>query len=85
MKTYPMPINFDGAKFATRYGLNALAGDFWSDGESLHVPDGLPDDPPIFEAPDPLLPTITSQIETLILPPNLALLKTILFRLAKGA
>jgi hypothetical protein len=52
MKTYPMPANFDGAKFAARYGLNALARDFWCDGLNLHVPDNLPDDPPIFEAPD---------------------------------
>jgi len=52
MKTYPMPNVFDGAKFAVRYGLSAIHGDFWSDGVLLHVPDGLPDDPPIFEAPD---------------------------------
>ena len=55
MKIYQIPINFDGAKFADRYGLNPMT-DFWSDGINLHVPDGLPDDPPIFDPPDPFVP-----------------------------
>ena len=56
MKIYPKPTAFDGAKFAARYGLNAIRGDFWDDGNGfLHVPDGLPDDPPIFDPPDPVV------------------------------
>lgn len=50
MKTYPMPVSFDGAKFALRYGLGPF--DFWNVGPNIVVPDGLPDDPPIFDAPD---------------------------------
>ncbi len=53
MKTYPMPKDFSGTKFAARYGLDPLKPDFWSDGKLLYVPDNLPDDPPIFEPPDP--------------------------------
>ena len=58
MKTYPMPTNFDGAKFALRYGLSLvkIPPDFWSSSGLLYVPDNLPDDPPIFEAPDPIIP-----------------------------
>jgi hypothetical protein len=58
MKTYPMPAQFDGAKFALRYGLHPgpTDPDFWSAGGFLHVPEDLPDDPPIFEAPNPPQP-----------------------------
>jgi len=55
MKTYPAPASFDGAKFAARYGLvlSLSAPAFWIDADNLiHVPDGLPDDPPIFDPPD---------------------------------
>lgn len=52
MKTYPAPANFSGAKLAARYGLNSMK-DFWVSNGLIYVPDGLPDDPPIFEAPDP--------------------------------
>ena len=53
MKRYSLPPQFDGEKFSARYGLNAVAGDFFVDGDGmLCVPDNLPDDPPIFEAPD---------------------------------
>lgn len=52
MKKYPLPAQFSGTKFAARYGISSLAGDFWSDGVWIYVPDNLPDDPPIFEAPD---------------------------------
>jgi len=55
-KKYPMPDNFSGRKFAARYGLDTMGNDFWSDGVFLYVPDNLPDDPPIFEHPDPLPP-----------------------------
>lgn len=56
MATYPKPEQFDGGKFAVRYGLNPRANDFWDDGRgNIVLRDGLilPDDPPIFEAPDP--------------------------------
>jgi hypothetical protein len=54
MKTYPKPENFSGSKFAARYGLDPLKPDFYDDGQgNLVVLVTLPDDPPIFEAPDP--------------------------------
>ena len=52
MRTFPIPANFSGAKFAIRYGLDPLKPDFWSDGPLLYVPDVLPDDPPIFDTTD---------------------------------
>src|SRR5690348_8393010 len=53
MKRYPLIPNFSGAKFAARYGLNALLGDFFVDVErQLNVPHTLPDDPPIQEVSD---------------------------------
>ncbi len=61
MKTYPMPKDFSGTKFAARYGLDPLKPDFWSDGKLLYVPNTLPDDPPIFESPDP--PVIMKSLE----------------------
>ena len=56
MPSFPMQP-FSGAKFAARYGLDSLAGDFWADENFIYIRDGvnLPDDPPIFEAPDPLI------------------------------
>lgn len=57
MKQYPLPALFDGKKFATRYGLQAEPpADFWVHNNVIFVPDNLPDDPPIFEAPDPPQP-----------------------------
>ena len=54
---YKMPPQFDGGKFARRYGLDSLKDFFARDG-FLHLGEGvvLPDDPPIFEAPDPPRP-----------------------------
>jgi len=50
---------FDGAKFAARYGLDSLKGDFWMERSPkeeflLFVKDGikLPNDPPIIDPPD---------------------------------
>lgn len=58
MKIYPVPFNFSGSKFAARYGLSTTDGSFFVGGDGLlHVPDNLPDDPPIFDAPDPVLPS----------------------------
>jgi len=58
--TYPInPPPFDGGKFSTRYSLNSARGDFWAEvlaGQStLFIKDGitLPDNPPIFDPPDP--------------------------------
>ena len=57
MKIYPVPFNFSGSKFAARYGLSTTDGSFFVGGDGLlHVPDGLPDDPPIFDPPDPFIP-----------------------------
>ena len=52
MKNYPEPQQFDGGKFAARYNLNPVTKDFFIADGRIHVPDNLPDDPPIFEAPD---------------------------------
>lgn len=70
-----MPLLFDGAKFAERYGLKT-PGDFWSDGTLLFVPEGLPDDPPIFEPPDPPKPGLASRLDAVKnLPDLIQLLK----------
>lgn len=71
MKQYPMPKEFDGGKFASRYGLSTLRGDFWSDGIWLYVPDNLPDDPPIFEPPDPLGPGLKDKLDAVKTLPEL--------------
>jgi hypothetical protein len=46
---------FSGVKFAARYNLDAVAGDFWADDQFIYLREGvtLLDDPPIFELPDP--------------------------------
>jgi hypothetical protein len=63
MKAYPFnPKMFSGKKFAERYGLDPL-NDFWSDGVLLYVPDNLPDDPPIFEAPDLPKPSVGTRLD----------------------
>lgn len=62
MKAYPLAGPFDGAKLAARYGLKTTDGSFFIGGDGLiHVPDNLPDDPPVFEAPDP--PVVTKTLE----------------------
>ena len=84
MKVYPKPAQFDGHKFELRYGLSAIQGDFYDDGEGfLHVLKTLSDDPPIFEPPDPPRPTIISQIDALPGAVSIAL-KDVLKRLANG-
>jgi len=64
IKQYPKPSEFDGHKFAVRYGLDGLY-DFWADQTTLYLRDGLilPDDPPIFEPPDPPTPTEKELLE----------------------
>ena len=53
MKVYTLPLIWDAGKFATRYGLNPIRGDFYVDGDGrLVVFPVLPDNPPIFDAPD---------------------------------
>lgn len=56
MQIYTPPIDWDAKKFATRYGLNPFTNDFYvnNDGE-LVVTVVLPDDPPIFDPPDPFV------------------------------
>lgn len=56
IKQYPKPKSFDGGKFTARYNLGEF--DFWADKDFIYLRDGLvlPDDPPIFEAPDPPKP-----------------------------
>ena len=82
-----IPQNFSGAKFAARYGLNpfVIPPDFWLIKDQLYVKPGiqLPDDPPIFEPPDPPGPTIISQIDALPGTVPIAL-KDVLKRLANG-
>ena len=62
---YPLQ-EFDGEKFAARYGLKH-EGDFWADTEFIYVRDGLklPDDPPIFEAPGPLAKSLEQRVAEL--------------------
>lgn len=52
MKRYSRPAQFDGDKFAARYNLNSLKGDFWADPNFIYLKDGivLLNDPPIFES-----------------------------------
>ena len=53
----PGPGLWDAKKFAVRYNLNALKPDFYVNGEGLLVVfPTLPDDPPIFDLPDPPIP-----------------------------
>ena len=79
MKIFTPPVVWSSPKFAARYGLDYHT-DYYLDGEGkLRVFIDIPDDPPIFEAPDPPLPTITSLINQIPMP-----LKEILLRLANG-
>ena len=82
MKQYLAPLNFSGAKFALRYGLDSRK-DFWIVGNSIFVPDGILDDPPIFETPDPPAPSLSSRIAALPETINTEL-KSILTELARG-
>lgn len=79
MKTWPLPPIWDAKKLATRYALNASIDFYVTANNELAIIPDIPDDPPIFEAPDPPLPTITSLINKIPMP-----LKEILLRLAKG-
>ena len=65
MKSWIVIGDFDGEKFAARYGLDAVNGDFSMNGNVLTViPDHLvTDDPPIFEPPDPPGPTEKELLE----------------------
>jgi hypothetical protein len=57
MQIYTLPKTWDAKKFAVRYGLNALQGDFYINAEGqLVVFPPLLDDPPIFENADPPKP-----------------------------
>lgn len=56
---WPKPRQFDGAKFAARYGLQVPERgqpDFYELNGRIYLREGLtlPDNPPIFEAPDPV-------------------------------
>lgn len=58
MKRYPLIQNFSGVKFGQRYNLNPIEGKFFVDGDGmLVVPDNLPDNPPIQEPNDPVIPS----------------------------
>ena len=54
--SYTKPaFEWDGKKFRQRYSLGEF--DFWDNGQGQIVTTSqLPDDPPIFEAPDPFIP-----------------------------
>ena len=75
MKSWIVVVPFDGAKFAARYGLDALAGDFSMNGNVITVkPDHLiTDDPPIFEPPDPPKPQGTLEWQESDVPGTLRL------------
>lgn len=81
------PKTFDGAKFKARYGYTN--DDFWADTEHIYLREGIvcPDNPPIFEPPDPKDPELDvklaeflADIEALPVVPGL---KKILRRIAK--
>jgi hypothetical protein len=55
MKQINLPAQFDGAKFATRYGLSSMNGDFFVRDGILFFPSTLPD-VPVLEAPTPKVP-----------------------------
>ena len=68
MASKRFPIQpFSGRKFAARYGLDPLHPDFWADEQFLYLRDGLilPDDPPIFEPPDPPGPTLEQRLASI--------------------
>lgn len=52
MKQIKLTEPFDGAKFAQRYGLDAIEGEFFIRDGVLYYPDDLPDEP-VLEPPDP--------------------------------
>lgn len=77
MKKYPVIANFDGAKFAARYGLSSMRGEFFIDADGqLNVPDTLPDTPPVQEVCDPPKPPIAARLDSVkALPDLIAILK----------
>jgi hypothetical protein len=62
MKTFPIPGGiFDGEKFAIRYSLDPLRGDFWCDGQgNIMVPDSFVGTP-IFDMPDPIIDAVRAR------------------------
>lgn len=60
---YPRPVQFDGAKFARRYKLDSLKGEFWADENFIYVTVPLPDDPPIMALSDPPKENVKDRIE----------------------
>lgn len=56
------PVLFDGSKFKKRYGLTN--DELWEEGGFIVCKKNLPDEPPIFEAPDPKKPPIKDRIDS---------------------
>ena len=81
MKIFDTPnTQWDGLKFAARYGYIPLEGKYYVNGEGkLVVPDDFPDEVPIFEAPDapkPPKPTVDELIARIeLLESDVTLLK----------
>jgi hypothetical protein len=78
--SWTIPNNFSGAKFSTRYSLQAIGPqpDFWVISGELFMREGivLPDDPPIFEPPDPPRPSVRERLDLVrSLPELIELLK----------
>ena len=83
MTIHTLPAIWDAKKFATRYSLD-LNKDFYVDSNGMLVVfPALPDNPPIFDAPDPPGPSLTSRIAALPATVNTEL-KSILTELARG-
>jgi hypothetical protein len=76
MKIYTLPPVWSPPKFATRYSLNRDK-DFYVNGDGkLVVFPTLPDDPPIFELPDPPKPGLADRLDAVkTLPDLIQLLK----------
>jgi hypothetical protein len=71
-RTYTLPSIWDARKFALRYGLNSLGNDFYVNSEGkLVVFPTLPDDPPVFEPPDPLGPGLKDKLDAVKTLPEL--------------
>lgn len=53
MNIYTLPLSWDARKFALRYNLNFNTDFYVNTNAQLVVFPRLPDDPPIFDVPDP--------------------------------
>lgn len=79
MRKVPVIANFDGVKFAARYGLSAMRGEFFIDADGmLNFPDSVIANP-ILETVDPPKPAVATRLDgAKTLPDLIAVLKDVL-------